>query len=244
MQSSKNKFSCQAAFKVIEFTINSIKFINSTVKQLFLNFPIKSEYLPEDFFVSNANSEAFAYIHAWPNWNSGIYSKILLIYGEEGSGKTHLCHLWQKLSNAKFINIEDELYSFKSPSIIENIDNLNQEMLFHLINYAYQNQIFLLLTSKASPLKLNFSLADLKSRILAIPSIAINAPDEELLKIVLCKNLSERNLKTHPATIDYIINRIERSFSKLFQFIEEVDYLSKSNKRAITIPMVKEIIKY
>lgn len=213
------------------------------MKQLFLKFPIKPEYSADDFYISDANYEAFAYIGSWPDWNSGVYSKILLIYGESGSGKTHLSHVWQQLSNAKFIQFDDELYSFKGAAIIEDIDHLDEESLLHLINYAYQNQIFLLLTSKLSPLKLNFSLPDLRSRILAIPSVAINAPDQELLKIVLCKNLSERNLKVHPATIDYIINRIERSFSRLFQFIKEIDYLSKSTKRAITIPMVKEIIK-
>jgi chromosomal replication initiation ATPase DnaA len=213
------------------------------LQQLFLQFPAKSEYKSEDFFISQANKEAFTYVTKWPNWNNGIYSSILLLYGEDGSGKTHLAHIWQRLTNAKLLSIKDNFESAKESLILENIENIEQEPLLHLINSANENKHYLLLTSNLSPVKLNFSLPDLNSRILAIPSISITSPDQELMKVVLLKNLSDRQLKIHPAAIDYIISRIDRSFSKLFKFIDELERESKTQKRSITIPLAKQVME-
>ncbi len=217
------------------------------MQQLFFKFPIKPAYLAEDFFVSSANTQAFAYLNQWPNWDSATYSKIFLLYGEKGCGKTHLAHIWQKPSDAKIIK-EIDLYNLYSlinhkALILEDIEKIDEELLLHLINFSHENLKYLLLTSNLSPKELNFQLPDLRSRILTITSIAINKPEAELLKAVLLKHLSDRQLKVHPATLDYIILRIDRSFNKLMQFIEELTQISDTSKRPITIPLVKEILK-
>ncbi len=211
------------------------------MQQLFLKFPIKAEYLPDDFFVSQANNQAFEYLCQWPNWGDSIYAKILLLYGEFGSGKTHLVHIWQSLSCARILSPGS--YSDDKALILEDIDNLKQEYLLHLINLAQENGQYLLLTSSVAPVKLPFKLADLRSRILAIPSISITVPDQELLRAVLLKHLSDRQLKVSPAAIDYIIPRVDRSFSKLLQFIDELDQSSKMLKHSPTIPLIKQVLE-
>lgn len=217
------------------------------MQQLFFNFPIKPTYLTEDFFISPANNEAFTYLNKWPEWDSGIYSKTLLLYGEDGSGKTHLSHIWKSLSNAEIIT-QDNCYnlnqfiSYKA-LILEDIELIDEESILHLINFSNENQQYLLLTSKYSPTNLKYNLADLRSRILSIPSIALNSPEPELLKAVLLKHLSDRQLKINPITLEYIVIRIDRSFSKLSQFIQEIDKETNTSKRPITIPLVKEILK-
>ena len=183
------------------------------MEQLFFKFPIISEYLSEDFYVSSANNQAFDYINKWPNWSGSSYPKILLIYGEKASGKTHLAHIWQSISKAKIISPEscNHLHSLthESALILEDIENISeQELLLHLINFSHENQQYLFLTSALPPTKLNFSLPDLSSRILALFSIEIKSPDEELLRTILFKALSERQLQIHIAAIDYINARI------------------------------------
>ena len=217
------------------------------MQQLFFNFPIKPTYLAEDFFISPANSEAFAYLNRWPNWNSQIYSRTILLYGEDGSGKTHLSHIWKNLSNAKIITLNNcynlnQFISYKA-LILEDIELIDEESILHLINFSNENQQYLLLTSKYSPSNLKCRLADLRSRILSIPAIALNSPEPELLKAVLLKHLSDRQLKINPITLEYIVTRIDRSFSQLTQFIKELDKESNTHKRSITIPLVKEILK-
>lgn len=216
------------------------------MQQLFFDFPIKPTYLLEDFFLSSANDHAFTYLNQWPNWDNGIYSKIVLLHGEPGSGKTHLTYIWKNLSDAKILTIEEcnnlELFLEKNALIFEDIESIDAELLLHLINFAYENNQYLLLTSKLSPSQLSFSLADLQSRILSIPEISIKSPDQSLLKAVLLKYLSDRQLKISPISLEYVILRIDRSFSKLKQFIDELDKMSAVSKRSITIPLIRKAL--
>lgn len=213
------------------------------LQQLFLDFPLKEEFLAEDFFVSNANYQAFRYIMQWPSWTDSVYSRILFLYADKGSGKTHLAHIWQNIAKAEFITLESYREACSDALIIENIEKISdEEGLFHLINFVIENKKYLLLTSQASPSKLRFKLPDLKSRINALTHVSIEAPDQELLKAVLLKNLSERQLKIHPATIDYVLSRIDRSFEELFNFICNIERYSKTNKRPVTIQTAKHIL--
>ena len=216
------------------------------MQQLYFNFPIKPTYLTEDFLVSSANIKAFSYLGNWPHWDSDNFPRIILIYGEYGSGKTHLAHIWQNNSTAKFLQIEDcyslHLLVNEKALIIEDIELIDEEILLHLINFAHENKQYLLLTSQTSPQAMNVQLADLRSRILSITSIAIERPDEELLKAVLLKHLADQQLKISEQCLDYIVARVNRSFCELADFIHKLEQISKVSKKAITIPLVKKIL--
>ncbi len=217
------------------------------MEQLYLNFPIKAAYLPEDYVVSSANISAFSCIKNWPNWGKGIFPKILLLYGEYGSGKTHLAHIWQHISNAIFLKAQDlyslHLFTGQQNLICDNIENIDETLLFHLINFTHENQQYLLMTSQFSPEKLKISLPDLRSRILALNAMGINPPTDDLLEAVLLKHLTDRQLKVNSQCLDFIISRIDRSFSKLLEFINMLDKESAISKRAITIPLLKKVLE-
>ena len=94
--------------------------------QLTLKFPFSKKYYEQDYFVSSNNFSAFKLIDSWPNWPS----KWLNIFGETGSGKTHLSKILEKkikktkLVEAKNINnkVIDELHNFEC-IIIDAFDN-------------------------------------------------------------------------------------------------------------------------
>lgn len=216
------------------------------MQQLCLDFPIKTKYFTEDFFISQANKKALEMLQQWPNWGNGLYSKIAIIYGENGSGKTHLSYIWQHFSGARRLN-KNDLYNFyfdDKALILEDIESIDQEYLFHLINVAQESQQYLLLNSSVSPANLKFTLPDLRSRILSIPSVAIDLPDSDLLKAVLLKHLSDRNLQINAVAVDYIIPRIDRSFTKLIGLVNKLESFSKISKRSITIPLIKEALMH
>lgn len=212
------------------------------MKQLYLEFPIKPKYFTEDFFITEANRKVIDIFQRWPNWGEGIFSKILFLYGEHGSGKTHLSYIWKNLSKAKIIALNDlhNLYFEDRCLILENIENIDQEILLHLINIAQERQQYLLFTSSFTPSNLKITLPDLRSRILAIPSVSIDSPDSDLLKAVLLKHASDRNLQINVVAVDYLIPRIERSFTKLINLINKLESFSQISKRPITIPLIKE----
>ena len=106
----------------------------------------KDPFLIDDFVVSQLNETMFNYIINWPKW----LSKILFVYGNIGSGKTHLAHIWAKISNAKFINndnfsLDYIIDSDSNAFIIDNCENFDQLNLLHSFNLINQMNKYLLL---------------------------------------------------------------------------------------------------
>ena len=70
---------------------------------------------------------------------------------------------------------------------------------------------------------LNFSSKDLKSRINSFVFIGIELPTDDILKVLITKTLSDKQINISPKLIDFIINNVDRSYQKMFKFIKEVD---------------------
>ena len=96
--------------------------------QLVFKFPFKTMYYEQDFYVSKNNFSAYKLIESWPNWPG----KWLNVFGETGSGKTHLSKILEKKINKVNILDEDEI----NDSVIQELDNLDC-----LIIDNFQNKI-------------------------------------------------------------------------------------------------------
>ena len=59
---------------------------------------------------------------------------------------------------------------------------------------------------------------------------------------LILKNLSDRQISIDKKLIDYIIKRIDRSYSKIFEFIYKIDELSLKMKKPIDFKIIKEIL--
>lgn len=208
-------------------------------KQQLLDIDLKNSYATEEFITSVANLTAFNAINNYEKWPN----RSLLIIGEEGSGKTHLCSIWQSKANAKKIYEEDEslLFSNEFGLVFENIEKCrNESFLFHLINFCKENGIYLLLTAEFMP---EFKLKDLASRISSMLKIEIRSPDEDLLKTLMHKRFSEMQIKVESEVVEYLFTRITRSYSFVKTFTQEINKLSLQEKRSITIPLARKMLE-
>ena len=70
----------------------------------------------------------------------------------------------------------------------------------------------------------------------------IEKPNDELIFALILKNLSDRQISIDKRLIDFIIKRIDRSYSKIFDFIYKVDELSLKKKKPIDFKIIKEIL--
>ena len=59
---------------------------------------------------------------------------------------------------------------------------------------------------------------------------------------LILKNLSDRQISLEKKLIDYIIKRIDRSYSKIFDFIYKIDELSLKKKKSIDFKIIKEAL--
>nr|WP_246224390.1 DnaA/Hda family protein [Wolbachia endosymbiont of Litomosoides sigmodontis] len=170
--------------------------------------------------------------------------KCLFLFGPKGSGKTHLAHIWQSISNAIFVNVNDFISEIGNSDafILEDVQDIQDEAtLLHCYNYMKENNKRLLITSSTSLKKLNFKLKDLSSRILSTISVKIPSASEELLRIMLMKRFSDKQLKINLKVINYILARIERSFCSVTRIIEKIDNGFVGSN--VTIPFVSTLLK-
>ncbi len=68
-------------------------------RQLVLDLAHRQALGAEDFLVSRSNSEAVELIDRWPDWPHPAS----VVIGTQGSGKTHLAHVWQLRSSAGLV---------------------------------------------------------------------------------------------------------------------------------------------
>ena len=136
------------------------------------------------------------------------------------------------------------LYFKKKNIFFDNFTfKLNEEKLFHLINHCYNNNLKILITSEFSSLEYEFKLNDLLSRLKSFYFIKISDPDDELINHLLLKHLHDRQIIINNVEIfSYITKRINRTYLEIYNFVDKIDKLSLSQKRQITIPLIKELL--
>ena len=214
--------------------------------QLIFKFPFSKKYYEQDFFVSSNNFSAYKLIEGWTTWPG----KWLNIFGDSGSGKTHLAKILEKkINKIKIIeskNINDEIIEDLRNLdclIIDNYNNdIDEKILYSILNQSKQSDNYILINS-SSPIKnINFELNDLKSRINSFLFIGIELPTDDLLKVIISKTLSDKQISINPKVSDFIVNNVERSYEKMFKFLKDVDELSLSTGKSININLIKKVL--
>ena len=220
----------------------NIKIMN----QLIFKFPFAKKYFQQDFFVSSNNFSAYKLVESWPTWPD----KWLNIFGSSGSGKTHLAKILEKkidkikLIDAKNINNEivQDLNNLDC-LIIDNFkNNIDEKLLYSILNQSKQLNNYLVINSISYIGNNKFKLNDLKSRINSFLYIGIELPTDDLLKVIISKTLSDKQISINPKITDFIINNVERSYEKMFKFLKEVDELSLSTGKSININLIKKVL--
>ena len=204
------------------------------LNQLLLNFNHKQNFNYDDFYVSKSNYYAFQLIENWPKWEKNI----LNIHGERYSGKTHLVNIF--LNKNKGIKIDENKINeeaFKKFKLYENIiiDNYNsksdENLMYSIFNLVDQDNKYLIINSTNPISEINYKLNDLKSRSKNCLFAKIDNPDDELMFAIILKSFSDRQIQVDKKLIDFIIKRIDRSYSKIVDFIYKVDELSLKKRK-------------
>tara|TARA_Y100001970_G_scaffold150514_1_gene184524 strand:+ start:1098 stop:1757 length:660 start_codon:yes stop_codon:yes gene_type:complete len=216
------------------------------MSQLTFKFPFKTKYYEQDFYVSSNNFSAYRLIESWPNWPG----KWVNIFGPKGCGKTHLSNILKKkiklakIVQAKNINNEKTFILDKLEClIIDSFDqNIDENLLYSILNHSKQQNIYIVINSY-SPLKdLKYKLQDLHSRAKSFVNLGIELPTDDLLRVIISKSFSEKQIEITPKISEYIIKHIERSYEKVFKFVKEIDDLSLSSGKSININLIKKVL--
>ena len=217
----------------------------SELNQLLLDINYKNNFNHHDFYVSKSNFFAYSIIEKWPKWEK----RILNISGEKFSGKSHLANIFKSKTKALLLNnkqIDDDIFKkikLHDCLIIDDFENnINEKLIYSVFNIVDQDNKFLLVNSIKPINEITFNLPDMRSRSKNCLFAKIENPDDELIFAIIIKNFSDRQIKLEKKIIEFIINRIERSYSKIYEFIYKVDEISLKKKKPINLKTIKEIL--
>ena len=192
--------------------------------------------------------------HRWIYW-----------WGPEGSGRTHLldaidnaaenagveCFSLSPNEPTTWVRLEEKMSTLaqaESPSVItvDDVDRLDERLvgaLFRILNGVQASKnIHIFMAGKAAPANLNLR-EDLRTRLgwgLVFQTQLLD--DSEKIQ-ALEQAAKARGLVLSPDVLPWLLNRFYRDMPNLMALIDALDAYSLETKRAVTLPLVRELLQ-
>lgn len=205
------------------------------------------DLLPEipptlDNFVADGNAETLA---ALTNWLAGARPETsFCLWGEAGSGRSHL------LLASGFAYIDAAL----DPALAK-VTEVAQLAVDHVVALSEVGQIALfnhynrlklaggqLLTAAHQPPAHLALREDLRTRLGSGLIYRLRPLSDGEKVAALAAQARERALKLSPESIDYLMRHAPRDMRTLSAFIDALDRYTLEHKRAVTLPLLRELL--
>ena len=215
------------------------------MSQLTFKFPFKATYNEKDFYVSSSNFDVYKLIESWPNWPS----KAMNIFGPHGCGKTHLGNIL--LGKIKLLILDANDFNENILNYLDNKDcllidnfsnNIDEKFLYTILNQITQTDKHILINSIKPIKNMSINLKDLKSRLDSFTSLGINLPTDDLLRVIITKSFSDKQIEVNIKLLEYILRNVDRSYEKIFKFVKDVDMASLTTGKSININVIKKVL--
>src|SRR5439155_20205658 len=126
--------------------------------------------------------------------------------------------------------------------VVEDAEQAAERPLLHLLNLIVDQRGYLLLTAPRPPVRWATALPDLRSRLLAMPSVEVMPPDDALIGAVLLKLFADRQLTVGEEVVIYMLHHMERSFAAASRLVAALDAAALAAQRRITVPLVRQVL--
>lgn len=201
-----------------------------------MRLPLQSD-LPDGvdgFVVSDCNRAAVEALEDWPNLIGGA----MAICGPAGCGKSRLAQIWaERVGAVALQGAEAALMDLPEiegrPVLLDRAKDVDDETLFHLINLAQAPGGALLMVARSAPSSWSVALPDLRSRLDAVISVPMEAPDDAVLAAMLEARFAERGIRPAKDVIPYLLRRIDRSAAAAEAVVKTLDALHRPVTRAL-----------
>lgn len=184
-----------------------------------------------DFIPAKSNEAARHWLSepaAWPHSR-------LALWGDSGTGKTHLLHLWAEANTAVLLAGSAVFglgVAVARPVAIDDADACADEAaLLHTLNRLAESAMPLLLAARLPPARWPVRLPDLVSRLRATTAVAIALPEDELRRALLNRLLAERQVAIPPALSDWLLLQLPRTAAAVREAAELLQLMQTEGER-------------
>ena len=208
------------------------------------------DLLPEaapsiDNFVAGGNADALAGLADWLAPENRESS--LLLWGDSGSGKTHLLRacgacFTDACANPDLSGLDDNIPFFA----IDNVEALSadgQIALFNLFNRLRAAGGRLLTAAGQPPQGLSLR-EDLRTRLGSGLVYRLAPLTDGEKQAALAAQAAARALPLPPGALDYLLARTTRDMRHLMAILVALDRYSLEHKRPITLPLLREVLHH
>lgn len=191
-----------------------------------MRFPLMREPARETavFVRGDSNRAAAEALDQWPVAGETV----LALAGPQGAGKSHMAADWAERTGAVgFLGPEVSLADLDQlegrATLLDDADQADEAVLFHLMNLARSPGGALLMVSREPPARWAAALPDLRSRLDAARVVRVETPDDTVLAAALRRFFDERAITPGDELIDYLVLRIERSIPAARALVTRLD---------------------
>lgn len=186
-------------------------------------------------FVVGRNAEVVAALHAMAD---GSGEQFMYLYGETGSGRSHLVHALDAAPQRGVLRFKPGTPLY----VVDDIDQLNesnQQQLFVLLNEirADGNARFVG-AGNAAPKHLTLR-DDIRTRLAWGLVYQVHALSDVEKAQALTAHAAARGVALSVEVIDYLLTHMPRDMRTLVAIVDALDDYALSEKRVVTLPLVR-----
>ena len=181
-----------------------------------------------DNYVAGANAEAFSAVRSLAAGT--LQESIVYLWGEPGSGRTHLLHAAQRANPG--LVVADDVQALDAPA---------QQALFVAINEAREQARAVLAAGDQPPARLQLR-EDLRTRLAWGLVYELHPLGDEAKQAHLAALAARRGLQLAPEVAAYLLARLPRDFGSLNRVMEALDRHSLARQRGLSVPLVREAL--
>ena len=212
-------------------------------EQRIFNFNNTKNFFEENLIRDKSNSNVLNFLDKFPNWET----KLINIVGEKKSGKSFILQLFRKKNQFNYISNKEDFEKkydelFLVDKLILDGFQINEDKFFSLINHFILHKKYLIISSRVPLTMLEIKLPDLKSRLKEFLLIEIQNPSDDLIYSLILKYFSDNQIIIKKDLVEYIVKKIDRSYSSIEKFLIKLNDQSIIKKKKIDYKLINEVL--
>jgi DnaA family protein len=178
-------------------------------------------------FMAGSNAEALASLNAAAT--NTAQSKFIYLWGESGSGKSHLLSACEAIG----MRVVDNVHLLRNDAQID---------LFNIYNQLKESGGTLITAGLHAPTQMGLR-DDLATRLAWGLVYQLHPLNDAEKALALQNHAAERGIRLPTEVVDYCLRYLRRDLSTLMATLDALDEWSLTTKKPVTMPMLRQLLQ-